>query len=481
MFIDLVWYFIIISFLGWVFCEIRGLLSEKKLYYEGFMATPFCPIYGVGSVLCYVLMNPFSENIYILIFGSTVLLSLFTVLFGVISEKLLGFKLWDFTDLKFNIGSYITVPFVLLLGAVGAIVVRGIIPVINSFISYIDPTVSLIISLSTLGVILIDYVLSLTVTIKLIHKIKHLNKISLVMDSDVSVERLKEFEANYNRVFTDSIIRRHLINSFPELKKTSMVKQITDKLEEIKTDNMKEYTQSFSSNEEKPFAFGICFTKLFYLFVIGSFLGTIFETVWALFAEGHFELRVGMVYGPFIPVYGGGACFLTIALYKLYKLSDTLIFLISAVVGAGFEYFCSWFQETMFGTVSWDYSDTPFNLDGRTNLMYALIWGLLGLVWVRYLYPLAAKLIEKIPKRTGVIITAFLLLFMIYNSAISIYATQRWTNRSDGVPAQNRFEEYLDRSFDDKRMEMLFPHMKDVETTGVTSEGIIKIDSEKNK
>lgn len=87
--------------------------------------------------------------------------------------------------------------------------------------------------------------------------------------------------------------------------------------------------------------------------------------------------------------------FLTAALYKLYKLNDTLVFVISAFVGAGFEYFCSWLQEQMFGTVSWDYSDTPFNLDGRTNLMYALIWGFLGLVWVRYLYPWTAKLIEK--------------------------------------------------------------------------------------
>ena len=108
----------------------------------------------------------------------------------------------------------------------------------------------------------------------------------------------------------------------------------------------------------KPFAFGLCFTKLFYLFLIGSFLGTVFETIWALFAEGHFECRVGMVFGPFIPVYGGGACFLTIVLYRLYKLSDTLIFVISAVVGASFEYLCSWLQETLFGTVSWDYSNT---------------------------------------------------------------------------------------------------------------------------
>lgn len=100
--------------------------------------------------------------------------------------------------------------------------------------------------------------------------------------------------------------------------------------------------------------------------------------------DGNFQVRVGLVYGPFIPVYGGGACFLTVVLYKLYKLNDTLIYVISAVVGASFEYFCSWFQETVFGTVSWDYSDTPLNFNGRTNLMYALIWGF----WDLYGYAL---------------------------------------------------------------------------------------------
>ena len=250
---------------------------------------------------------------------------------------------------------------------------------------------------------------------------------------------------------------------------------------EIKEDNKKEYTQVYENEDDKPFASGLCFTKLFCLFVIGSFIGTLMETVWAIFEEGHFEVRVGMVYGPFIPVYGGGACFLTIIHYKLYKLSDTFIFIISPVVGAGFEYFCSWFQETIFGTVSWDYSNTAFNLDGRTNLMYALIWGFLGLVWVRYLYPWASKLIEKIPKRTGSVITTFLLVFMLFNAFMSVSATARWQAREEGISASNAFERYLDKHFDDEKMNFLFPHMEDVEETGVTTEGIILSDGSKKE
>lgn len=120
---------------------------------------------------------------------------------------------------------------------------------------------------------------------------------------------------------------------------------ISDKVGEVKDKNMTEYTAVFENKEERPFAFGLCFTKLFYLFVIGSFFGTILETLWAFMIDGNFQVRVGLVYGPFIPVYGGGACFLTVVLYKLYKLNDTLIYVISAVVGASFEYFAHGFRK----------------------------------------------------------------------------------------------------------------------------------------
>lgn len=475
--INLLWYFVVFSFFGWLLNGVRTLVEERKFYNKGFLTSPFCPSYGVGAVLCYLALNHFSSNRFILFFGSCVILSLLVVLIGFITEKILGFKPWDFSDTKLNIGSYITLPYALFLGVIGMILVALLIPLLNSVLELIPFLVSMIIVLSFCLLILADYVLSIITTLRLQHRIKKLNGVSNLLGSDVPQDKIDELENNYNKLFTENILRKRLASAFPELKNTAYVKQIASKLEEIKSDNMKEYTQVYENKEEKPFAFGFCFTKLFYLFVFGSMLGTIFETIWALFSEGHFEIRVGMVYGPFIPVYGGGACFLTAVLYKLYKLSDTLIFVISAVVGAGFEYFCSWFQETIFGTVSWDYSNTAFNLDGRTNLMYALIWGFLGLVWVRYLYPWASKLIEKMPKRAGSIITTFLIVFMVLDAFMSITATYRWTQRSDGVPASNSFEMYLDEHFDDDKMNFLFPHMQDVEETGITTEGIISSDN----
>lgn len=471
--LDLLWYFVIFSFFGWVASSFRSLLLEKKFSNNGFLTSPFRPMYGFSAVICYMALKPFENSKLILFIGSTLILSALMVVVGVLVEKTLKFKPWDFSSSKFSIGNYITFPYALFLGLLGMLLVGLIIPVLRTAVEAIPFWVSLILVLCFCGIIVIDYVFSMITTVRLLRRIAKLKNSSELMDKGATEVEIQELEENYNRLFTENILRKRLAHAYPDLTHMAYVKQINAKIEEIKQDNMKEYTQTFESKEDKPFAYGFCFTKLFYLFVIGSFIGTILETIWAFCVDGHFEMRVGMVYGPFIPVYGGGACFLTAALYKLYKLNDTLVFVISAFVGAGFEYFCSWLQEQMFGTVSWDYSDTPFNLDGRTNLMYALIWGFLGLVWVRYLYPWTAKLIEKIPKRAGAIITTFLIVFMAFNGFMSVTATARWTQRTEGVPASNSFEEYLDEKFDNEKMEFLFPGMKKAAEAGVTTEGII--------
>ena len=471
--LDLLWYFVIFSFFGWVASSFRSLLLEKKFRNNGFLTSPFCPMYGFSAVICYAALKPFENSKLILFIGSTLILSALMVVVGVLVEKFLKFKPWDFSSSKFSIGNYITLPYALFLGLLGMLLVGLIIPVLRTAIEAIPFWISLILVLCLCGVIAIDYVFSMITTIRLLRRIAKLKNSSELMDKGATEVEIQELEENYNRLFTENILRKRLAHAYPDLTHMAYVKQINAKIEEIKQDNMKEYTQTFDNKEDKPFAYGFCFTKLFYLFVIGSFIGTILETIWAFCVDGHFEMRVGMVYGPFIPVYGGGACFLTAALYKLYKLNDTLVFVISAFVGAGFEYFCSWLQEQMFGTVSWDYSDTPFNLDGRTNLMYALIWGFLGLVWVRYLYPWTAKLIEKIPKRAGAIITTFLIVFMAFNGFMSVTATARWTQRTEGVPASNSFEEYLDEKFDNEKMEFLFPGMKKSTEAGVTTNGVI--------
>ena len=90
---------------------------------------------------------------------------------------------------------------------------------------------------------------------------------------------------------------------------------------------------------------------------------------------GYWMSRSSVVYGPFSVVWGLACALLTAFLYKYKDKSDRYIFGYGTIVGGAYEYLCSVFTELLFGTTFWDYSDIPFNLGGRINLLYCFFGG----------------------------------------------------------------------------------------------------------
>lgn len=216
----------------------------------------------------------------------------------------------------------------------------------------------------------------------------------------------------------------------------------------------------YKEEQRKHFAQGINFYKLFLICFIGSFAGVIVELLWCLIRNGYVESRSGLVYGPFNLLYGAGAVALTLALYKYRNRNATISFFGGMLVGSVLEYVVSWGQETFLGSRSWDYSQIPFNLNGRICLLYSVFWGILGVVWMKIIYPSMANIILQIPNKIGKVITWVLCVFMIFNIAVTIVSTYRWSQRVAGNPADNIFEKFIDERFPDERMEKIFANMK---------------------
>ena len=115
--------------------------------------------------------------------------------------------------------------------------------------------------------------------------------------------------------------------------------------------------------------------KLFWIFLIGSFIGYIIETIVGLVQNGHLVSRQGLLFGPFIQVYGIGLVTYYLVISKIKTRNYIKIFLISMLLGGIVEYLFSYFQEKLFGTISWDYSALLFNINGRTSLLHCIYWG----------------------------------------------------------------------------------------------------------
>ncbi len=208
------------------------------------------------------------------------------------------------------------------------------------------------------------------------------------------------------------------------------------------------------------FAHGLNFYKLFWIFFICCFLGVVIETVFCLITSGRLMQRTGLVWGPFNLIYGVGAVLLTVCLYPLIGKNDRWIFFGGAFIGGAFEYFCSWLQETVTGTVSWDYTGYPFNLNGRINLLYCIFWGILGLFWVQEVFPRINGFIERrVSKTYGIVISWILIVFMLANSLVSGAAVLRQSQRYEGIPATHAWQQVLDRRFPDERLARIYPSM----------------------
>lgn len=223
----------------------------------------------------------------------------------------------------------------------------------------------------------------------------------------------------------------------------------------------KQHTESEEAHPE-IFAYGCSFYKIVLLFFIGAFLGDITETIFCRITAGYWMSRSSVVWGDFSIVWGLAIAAVTALLYKYRNRSQQFLFWMGTFLGGAYEYICSVFTEIVFGTVFWDYSDIPFNLGGRINLLYCFFWGFAAVAWFKIFYPPVSRLIEKIPVKIGKIITWILIIFMLADGIVSSAALARYNARSNGIEAENSFESWVDKHFDDERMAQVYPKAKKV-------------------
>lgn len=216
----------------------------------------------------------------------------------------------------------------------------------------------------------------------------------------------------------------------------------------------------YKESAAEHFAKGMNLYKLLLVCFVGSFAGVVIELLWCLITNGYLESRSGLVYGPFNLLYGVGAVALTVCLYKFRNRGAWLSFLGGMLVGSVIEYLCSWGQELLFGSRSWDYSHLPFNINGRICLLYSVFWGILGVLWIKNIYPRMAKWILKIPNRIGKIITWVLVVFFAMNALVSCISMYRWSQRRQDIAPSNSFWALIDERFPDERMEKIYANME---------------------
>ena len=197
------------------------------------------------------------------------------------------------------------------------------------------------------------------------------------------------------------------------------------------------------------------------LFFIGSILGLIIEEIWMYITAGLTESRVGLVWGPFSPLYGTGAVLLTIICYAITKKGAKwwLIFLISMAVGGILEQVVGWSMETFMGAVSWDYSGVPGCITKWVAVPFLFFWGILGLAWAKLIMPDLLYRIGEPTTRRQVIFVALLAAYLSADILMTLACFDRVHDRERGIPPSGPFEEWVDQNYGDDFVKSHFQNM----------------------
>lgn len=205
----------------------------------------------------------------------------------------------------------------------------------------------------------------------------------------------------------------------------------------------------------------ISWYQIVLIFVIGSVAGLILEETWMYFTANLRESRVGLVWGPFSPLYGFGATLLTVITFAMRKRNakPVAVFFVALLVGGSLEQVTGWGMEHLFHVSSWTYQYLPDHITKYIAWRFLVFWGLLGLIWYKYVMPNLLYTIGAPSTKRGVVFVALLAAYLSVDIFMTLAVFTRMEQRSKGVPASNGFDQYLDANYSDSWIENRFQNM----------------------
>lgn len=244
-------------------------------------------------------------------------------------------------------------------------------------------------------------------------------------------------------------------------------------MEQVLEKNITKEEAKNDVKEKKYFRIlGITFWRLFAYFIIYSVIGFVVETLFGLAKYGTLESRQSFLYGPFCAIYGVGAIIMILSLQYFKKNYNTL-FIGGCIVGSITEYLVSWIGEMILHLKWWDYSNMPFNINGRICLLYAIFWGFLGLYLMISLNPKVDRLINfiksKIPSNLLQMFVVLCTIVMFIDCVSTAFALSLFTVRTikeKNIQVKNQeyvnlaYEKISKNEFQFKLIEKFFNNQK---------------------
>ncbi|RHV50447.1 hypothetical protein DXB46_05860 [Lachnospiraceae bacterium OM04-12BH] len=179
--------FIIYSVLGWFVESVYMSFCNHRLTNRGFAKGPFCPIYGFGAVIGYLVLNPLSGHYVTLYLTGAFLATTFEYLVGIMMQKLLGEVWWDYTEKPMNYKGIICLESTIAWGFYAIIITMFLHERVLHLIDAMDMAYGRILCIVILAIVTVDYLIRLYL----------LFKTSIQEEKDRLIDKYRSFRARW--------------------------------------------------------------------------------------------------------------------------------------------------------------------------------------------------------------------------------------------------------------------------------------------
>lgn len=226
--------FFIYSIIGWIWESfLCSSVELKKLVNRGFFLGPYCPIYGLGATLSYLLLRDIVSATLIFILASIVSCTIEYIV-GYILEKMFKDRWWNYDNYPFQLHGRVCLYGLVIFGLANVVIVKFSTPFLMFSLSVIKDSILIGLAISISLVSFVDLIITISARKKLNKRLSNIHE-RLEEKADIYFENMTNSSAFSNEYLLErgKILRNKAMNINEKLKTTE--------------DNIKSYRDEYFS------------------------------------------------------------------------------------------------------------------------------------------------------------------------------------------------------------------------------------------
>lgn len=219
---------IVIAIMGWIMEVVCKSLEYGRYINRGFLIGPWCPIYGVGSLLIVRLLTRYADRPEAVFLLGMVVCGTLEYLTSYLLEKIFHARWWDYSRRRFNLNGRICANTLIPFGLLGLLLIYVLRPFIFGLFDRLSLTALNVLFYCTIAVFATDVIVSCNV----LGKIRKHASSTGADDTEMLTHAVRE------QLGKVSLLARRTLRAYPNLRlyNSELLKKMYQKQKELRQD-----------------------------------------------------------------------------------------------------------------------------------------------------------------------------------------------------------------------------------------------------